>query len=363
MDEADRQLLRRCRVRLVRELQVAELWDALLNRGLFTPDMIEDIQRAGSGSRRDQARQLVTDLETRGSQALPLFISCLQDTGQDMLASLLSTSCQAAKEHLDVRPLDLVHGPMGLNPGELRAVKQDPSRLNMRHLPTVVLGPDKLRPAELRPEVLRPEVPRPVTIGSGGLRDACALRPGGNTDLSRKTMDLRWPLLPLKTGPLAETPSQMPPRCWKAWGTLTSQMPWLVCPHPVISSCPTPPSQGLSPGGIPRVVPGTSRLWMLSLSSGLALKTYRPSCSGSPMLFQRKGFTNRCQVILISSGKNFSLKLVEAQAPHPALPFSPKPSCSRPGRPYDWLSGFEGFPSLWSGCSFPIRADRLPYWT
>uniref|UniRef100_G3TFT0 Caspase-9 n=1 Tax=Loxodonta africana TaxID=9785 RepID=G3TFT0_LOXAF len=173
MDEADRQLLRRCRVRLVRELQVAELWDALLNRGLFTPDMIEDIQRAGSGSRRDQARQLVTDLETRGSQALPLFISCLQDTGQDMLASLLSTSCQAAKEHLDVRPLDLVHGPMGLNPGELRAVKQDPSRLNMRHLPTVVLGPDKLRPAELRPEVLRPEVPRPVTIGSGGLRDAC----------------------------------------------------------------------------------------------------------------------------------------------------------------------------------------------
>ncbi|XP_049733951.1 caspase-9-like isoform X2 [Elephas maximus indicus] len=120
MDEADRQLLRRCRVRLVRELQVAELWDALLNRGLFTPDMIEDIQRAGSGSRRDQARQLVTDLETRGSQALPLFISCLQDTGQDMLASLLSTSCQVAKEHLDVRPLDLVHGPMGLNPGALR---------------------------------------------------------------------------------------------------------------------------------------------------------------------------------------------------------------------------------------------------
>lgn len=44
MDEADRQLLRRCRVRLVRELQVAELWDALLSRELFTRDMIEDIQ-------------------------------------------------------------------------------------------------------------------------------------------------------------------------------------------------------------------------------------------------------------------------------------------------------------------------------
>lgn len=44
MDEADRQLLRRCRVRLVSELQVAALWDALLSRGLFTLAMIEDIQ-------------------------------------------------------------------------------------------------------------------------------------------------------------------------------------------------------------------------------------------------------------------------------------------------------------------------------
>lgn len=44
MDVADRQVLRRCRVRLVSELQVAPLWDALLSRELFTPGMIEDIQ-------------------------------------------------------------------------------------------------------------------------------------------------------------------------------------------------------------------------------------------------------------------------------------------------------------------------------
>lgn len=44
MDEADRRLLRQSRLRLVGELQVAALWDALLNRELFTPDMIEDIQ-------------------------------------------------------------------------------------------------------------------------------------------------------------------------------------------------------------------------------------------------------------------------------------------------------------------------------
>ncbi|XP_045404611.1 caspase-9 isoform X2 [Lemur catta] len=97
MEEADRQLLRRSRVRLVSELQVVPLWDALLSRELFTPDMIEDIQRAGSGSRRDQARQLIIDLETRGSQALPLFISCLEDTGQDVLASFLRTSRHSAK--------------------------------------------------------------------------------------------------------------------------------------------------------------------------------------------------------------------------------------------------------------------------
>ncbi|KAM5248700.1 caspase-9 [Ctenodactylus gundi] len=100
MDDADRRLLRRCRLRLVGELQVAPLWDALLSRELFTPDMIEDIQRAGTGSRRDQARQLVTDLETRGRQALPLFISCLEDTGQHTLASLLQTSRQTPR--LDV---------------------------------------------------------------------------------------------------------------------------------------------------------------------------------------------------------------------------------------------------------------------
>lgn len=44
MDEADRQILRRCRVQLVNELQVAPLWDVLLTRQLFTPAMIEDIQ-------------------------------------------------------------------------------------------------------------------------------------------------------------------------------------------------------------------------------------------------------------------------------------------------------------------------------
>nr|XP_040145081.1 caspase-9 [Ictidomys tridecemlineatus] len=174
MDEADRQLLRRCRVRLVSELQVAPLWDALLSRELFTPDMVEDIQLAGSGSRRDQARQLVIDLETRGRQALPLFISCLEDTGQDTLASLLRTSRQAVKRDPEaVRSLDLV-------PEELRVMMLDPVKPALGKLTPVVLGPRELPPAKLRPEVLRP-----VDVGSGEFRDAHAQEPSrGNADLA-----------------------------------------------------------------------------------------------------------------------------------------------------------------------------------
>ncbi|XP_026965898.1 caspase-9 isoform X3 [Sagmatias obliquidens] len=380
MEEADRRLLRQSRLRLVGELQVAALWDALLNRELFTPDMIEDIQRAGSGSRRDQARQLITDLETRGSQALPLFISCLEDTGQETLASFLRTSRQAAKQDPEaIRPLNLkpvVLGPVSLKPKELRGAEQDPSRPSQGKLAPVVLGPEELWPAKLSPEVLRPEAPRPVDIGSGGFSEIRAQdRAKGNADLayvlnadpcghcliinnvnfchesglrtrtgssidcermqqrfhllhfvvevkcnltakqmvqalvelarrdhsaldccvvvilshgcqSRKTRGLRWPPLPLKTGPLTATLSQMLPRSRKAQSPSTSRMPCLVCPHLATSWCPTPPSQVLSPGGIPRVAPGTSRPWTAFLSSGLTARTFRHSCSGLLMLFQ-----------------------------------------------------------------------------
>nr|XP_035956235.1 caspase-9 isoform X3 [Halichoerus grypus] len=430
MDEADRQLLRRCRVRLVRELQVASLWDVLLSRQLFTPAMIEDIQHAGSGSRSDQARQLVIDLETRGSQALPLFISCLEDTGQDVLASFLRMSRQEEKQNPEaVRPLNLmpvVLGPMGLTPEDLRE-KTGPLKSTPRKLAPVVLGPEQLWPAKLRPEVLRPEVPRPVDNGSGRFSDVCAqeiskqnpdlayalnadpcghcliinnvnfclesrltARTGSNIDCeklqrrfrllhftvevkcdlmakSRKTMGLRWPALPLKTGPLAVTRSQTLSCSRKAQAPLTSRTPCLVCPHPVTSSCPTPPSQALFPGGIPGAAPGTWRPWMGFLSSGLTLKTCRPSWSGLLMLFRRKGFTNRCPVVSISSGKNSFLKCDASQSPsasHPALLFTPKPSCSGPTAAEArsvlrlWLSFFKGVCGLSWVCSFPTSARQ-----
>ncbi|XP_072831437.1 caspase-9 isoform X4 [Vicugna pacos] len=153
------------------------------------PHSTHALSRAGSGSRRDQARQLITDLETRGSQALSLFISCLEDTGQNTLASLLRTSSQAARQHPEaIRPLDLkpvVLRPEGLKPESLGVGKQDPLMPTPGKLVPVVLGPKELWPAKLRPEVLRPEAPRPVDIGSGGLSDVCAQdRAKGNANLA-----------------------------------------------------------------------------------------------------------------------------------------------------------------------------------
>nr|XP_010955803.1 PREDICTED: caspase-9 [Camelus bactrianus] len=106
-----------------------------------------------------------------------------------MLASLLRTSSQAARQHLEaIRPLDLkpvVLRPEGLKPESLGVGKQDPLMPTPGKLVPVVLGPKELWPAKLRPEVLRPEVPRPVDIGSGGLSDVCAQdRAKGNANLA-----------------------------------------------------------------------------------------------------------------------------------------------------------------------------------
>uniref|UniRef100_A0A098LZY0 Caspase-9 n=1 Tax=Hypsiglena sp. JMG-2014 TaxID=1550645 RepID=A0A098LZY0_9SAUR len=87
MEEADRRRLLRCRVRLVKELQLEALWAPLQRRGLFTADMIEEIKSAGT--RRDQARQLLVDLATRGRRAMGDFVLCLRESGQEALAELL----------------------------------------------------------------------------------------------------------------------------------------------------------------------------------------------------------------------------------------------------------------------------------
>uniref|UniRef100_T1DNK6 Caspase 9, apoptosis-related cysteine peptidase n=1 Tax=Crotalus horridus TaxID=35024 RepID=T1DNK6_CROHD len=98
MEEADRRRLRSSRVRLVKELRLEPLWAPLLRRGLFTADMLEEIQSAGP--RPDQARQLLRDVETRGRRALADFVLCLRDTGQERLAELLSDGRRPEGEDL-----------------------------------------------------------------------------------------------------------------------------------------------------------------------------------------------------------------------------------------------------------------------
>lgn len=130
MEERQKTILQRNRTNLVRDLDPSILYDGLLEKAVFTQDMIDEIkvcQLCGfrlmlyclwenvsiqynanntsyycffyqsSGTRRDQARQLVRDLETRGSRAFPLFLECLQETGQRSLAELLQNGAPAVQ--------------------------------------------------------------------------------------------------------------------------------------------------------------------------------------------------------------------------------------------------------------------------
>lgn len=116
MEERHKKLLQSNRTNLVRDLDPSKLYDGLLEKGVFTQDMIDEIQ--SSGTRRDQARQLVRDLETRGSRAFPLFLQCLTETGQQSLAEILQSG--APSVHLQpVAPAQAVRPavqPLPLSP-------------------------------------------------------------------------------------------------------------------------------------------------------------------------------------------------------------------------------------------------------
>lgn len=63
-----------------------------------------------AGSRGEQARQLVIDLETRGKQAFPIFLSILRDTEQGDLADMLIEECECQlvpPQVVDLRPVEL----------------------------------------------------------------------------------------------------------------------------------------------------------------------------------------------------------------------------------------------------------------
>lgn len=137
MDETHKKILQRNRINLVIDLDPSKLYDGLLEKGVFTQDMIDEIQSAGT--RRDQARELVRDLETRGSRAFPLFLECLQETGQESLAELLqngATPTQVVRPVIQPLPIT---SPVDVN---------NPSKVveKPRSPPSSLPGGGQLRP-------------------------------------------------------------------------------------------------------------------------------------------------------------------------------------------------------------------------
>uniref|UniRef100_A0A3Q3D7J4 Caspase 9, apoptosis-related cysteine peptidase n=1 Tax=Hippocampus comes TaxID=109280 RepID=A0A3Q3D7J4_HIPCM len=104
MEDHHKKILQRYRINIVTSLDPSCLYDRLLQKGVFTQDMIEKIK--SSGTRRDQARQLARDLPTRGSRAFPLFLECLQASEQHTLAELLQSGAPAVQGSMSNR---LIH--------------------------------------------------------------------------------------------------------------------------------------------------------------------------------------------------------------------------------------------------------------
>lgn len=147
MDPKHRQILQRNRRNLVTALNPADICDGLLSKGVFTQDMIDEIQ--SKITRRDKARQLVIDLETRGSQAFPAFLECLRETDQHDLAELLQCGGSAR-----------LPPPVPIQPSLIPLPVQNPKYTEKPDRPDFT--PSRLEP--LRPERL--PVPNPLSPSS-----------------------------------------------------------------------------------------------------------------------------------------------------------------------------------------------------
>ncbi|XP_029995818.1 caspase-9 [Sphaeramia orbicularis] len=159
MDERHKKILQRNRSNLVKGLDPSNLYDSLLEKGVFTEDMIDEIK--SSGTRRDQARQLVRDLETRGSRAFPIFLECLQETGQHSLAELLQDG--APSVHIrpsappqvvrpPVKPLPVV-SPMDIDKPKVEVVPISPLSPKQKTNTTPTPSPVYTRPRPRRDSI------------------------------------------------------------------------------------------------------------------------------------------------------------------------------------------------------------------
>ncbi|XP_059807946.1 caspase-9 [Hypanus sabinus] len=109
MEESRRKLLQKHRLKIVNNLQPELLYGRLVLKNIFTEDMIEEIK--SSGTRRDQARQLIIDLQSRGTRAFPAFLESLEETKQHNLANLLKEGLlMQPSSSISVTPIKIAEG-------------------------------------------------------------------------------------------------------------------------------------------------------------------------------------------------------------------------------------------------------------
>lgn len=143
MDQRHREILWRHRSSLVTTLDTVDICDGLLSKGVFTQDMIDEIQT--KETRRDRARALLIDLETRGSRAFQSFLECLRGTGYHDVAKLLDSG-----DGDQIRPTPVQTSVIPL-PVQRPKYTENPDR--------PVLTPPRVVP--LRPATL--PVPKPIS--------------------------------------------------------------------------------------------------------------------------------------------------------------------------------------------------------
>ncbi|XP_063065331.1 caspase-9 [Engraulis encrasicolus] len=157
MDPRHKTILQRNRTNLVQDLNPSNLYDGLLSRGVFTQDMIDEIK--SSGTRRDQARQLVRDLETRGSSAFPAFLDCLREGGYDSLALVLNSG-EPVRQPMPT-PLTPTIRPLPVCPIDVRK----PGTTDVRTPEPVPCTPPKEVPFYPRPTEIDLRSPSPDKEG------------------------------------------------------------------------------------------------------------------------------------------------------------------------------------------------------
>ncbi|KAI8482988.1 Caspase recruitment domain [Branchiostoma belcheri] len=110
MDPAHENILQRNRGRIVKDLNVDRIKDSLIQNGVFTPALWDDIATAGKGIRQDKASALMDELPRRGPDAFSCFCESLLTKGYDFLGKpLIEEDSSLGLAARDVHPPSLAY--------------------------------------------------------------------------------------------------------------------------------------------------------------------------------------------------------------------------------------------------------------